>query len=165
MGGTDVRESHPSSRWLVRGAGTVVAALVVAGLVPGTALAAPNEDQVAQAQAGRDAAAARVEEIGAQLAAAQQQVDAAHHRAQIALQDYEERAAAEQEAQAAAELGRGRDQVVAFARSSYMQGSTAPGTAALISSVLLSLFGDAWQARKCGRVARRRRSSPWNTIP
>jgi cell wall-associated NlpC family hydrolase len=131
---------------VMRGAATVVAALVMAGLVPGTALAVPGEDQVAQAQAGRDAAAARVEEMGSQLAEAQQQVDAAHHRAQIALQDYEERAAAEREAraaadaaaaaaeQAAADLGRGRDQVVAFARSSYMQGSTAPATAALITS-------------------------------
>ena len=147
MGRTDVRESHPRrSGWLVRGAGTAVTALVLAGLVPGTAVAAPGDDQVAAAQAGRDAAAARVGEIGAQLAAAQERVDAARRGAQIALQEYEVRRAAQEEARAtadaaaaaaevaAAELRRGRDQVVAFARSSYMQGSTNPGAAALVTA-------------------------------
>lgn len=142
-----MRGSHPRSPlWLVRVAGTAVAVLVVAGLVPGTALAAPGDDQVAEAQAERDAAAARVGEIGAQLAQAQERVDAARQGAQIALQEYEVRAAAQQEARVAAdaaaaaaeraavELARGRAQVVDFARSSYMQGSTAPGAAALISA-------------------------------
>jgi cell wall-associated NlpC family hydrolase len=130
----------------VRGAGTAVTALVLAGLVPGTAVAAPGDDQVAAAQAGRDAVAARVGEIGAQLAAAQERVDAARRGAQIALQEYEVRRAAQEEARAtadaaaaaaeraAAELRRGRDQVVAFARSSYMQGSTNPGAAALVTA-------------------------------
>ena len=94
-----MRGSSPKgSRWLVRGAGTAIAALVVAGLVPGTALAAPGDDQVAEAQAERDAAAARVGEIGAQLAQAQERVDAARRGAQIALQEYEVRRAAQQEA-------------------------------------------------------------------
>ncbi|MGY1680427.1 C40 family peptidase [Geodermatophilus sp. SYSU D01176] len=130
----------------MRGAGTVLTALVLAGLVPGTALAAPGEAEVAAAQAERDAAAARVGEIGAQLTRAQERVDAARRGAQIALQEYEVRRAAQEEAQAVAdaaaaaaeralaELARGRDQVVAFARSSYMQGTTSPGTAALISA-------------------------------
>ena len=131
MGRTDERERHRGgSRWLVRGAGTAVAALVVAGLVPGTALAAPGDTPVAEAQAERDAAAARVGEIGAQLAQAQERVDAARRGAQIALQEYEVRRAAQDEARAAAdaaaaaaeravaELARGRAQVVAFARSS-----------------------------------------------
>ena len=147
MGRTDERESHPRrSGWLVRGAGTAVTALVLAGLLPGTAVAAPGDDQVAAAQAGRDAAAARVGDIGAQLAAAQERVDAARRGAQIALQEYEVRRAAQEEARAtadaaaaaaeraAAELRRGRDQVVAFARSSYMQGSTNPGAAALVTA-------------------------------
>ena len=147
MGRTDERERHRGgSRWLVRGAGTAVAALVVAGLVPGTALAAPGDTPVAEAQAERDAAAARVGEIGAQLAQAQERVDAARRGAQIALQEYEVRRAAQDEARSAAdaaaaaaeravaELARGRAQVVAFARSSYMQGSTAPGAAALVSA-------------------------------
>jgi peptidoglycan DL-endopeptidase RipA len=147
VGRTDERESHPRrSGWLVRGAGAAVTALVLAGLVPGTAVAAPGDDEVAAAQTERDAAAARVGEIGAQLAQAQERVDAAHRGAQIALQDYEIRQAAQEEARAAAaaaaaaagraavELGRGRDQVVAFARSSYMQGSTSPGAAALVTA-------------------------------
>ncbi|WP_457035799.1 C40 family peptidase [Geodermatophilus sp. SYSU D01176] len=124
----------------------MLTALVLAGLVPGTALAAPGEAEVAAAQAERDAAAARVGEIGAQLTRAQERVDAARRGAQIALQEYEVRRAAQEEAQAVAdaaaaaaeralaELARGRDQVVAFARSSYMQGTTSPGTAALISA-------------------------------
>ena len=104
MGRTDERESHPRrSGWLVRGAGTAVTALVLAGLVPGTAVAAPGDDQVAAAQAGRDAAAARVGEIGAQLAAAQERVDVARRGAQIALQEYEVRQAAQEEARVAAE--------------------------------------------------------------
>ena len=143
MGRTD---EWASRRWLVRGAGTAVTALVVAGLVPGTALAAPGDPSVAEAQTERDAASARVGEITAQLAQAQQRVDDAHHRSQIALQDYEERLTAQQEAravadaaaaaaaQAAADLQVGRDQVVAFARSSYMQGSTNPGAAALVTA-------------------------------
>jgi cell wall-associated NlpC family hydrolase len=125
----------------VRGAGTAVTALVLAGLVPGTAVAAPGDDEVAAAQTERDAAATRVGEIGAQLAQAQERVDAARRGAQIALQEYEIRQAAQEEARAAAdaaaaaaELGRGRDQVVAFARSSYMQGSTSPGAAALVTA-------------------------------
>jgi peptidoglycan DL-endopeptidase RipA len=147
VGRTDERESHPRrSGWLVRGAGTAVTALVLAGLVPGTAGAAPGDAAVAEAQAERDAAAARVGEIGAQLASAQERVDAARRGAQIALQEYEVRQAAQQEAQVAAEaaaaaaaraaaaLDRGRDQVVAFARSSYMQGSTSPGAAALVTA-------------------------------
>ena len=147
MGRTDERESHPRrSGWLVRGAGAAVAALVLAGLVPGTAAAAPGEDEVAAAQTERDAAAARVGAIGAQLAQAQERVDAARRGAQIALQDYEVRQAAQEEARvaaevataaaerAAADLDRGRDQVVAFARSSYMQGSTTPGAAALVTA-------------------------------
>jgi peptidoglycan DL-endopeptidase RipA len=147
VGRTGERESHPRrSGWLVRGAGTAVTALVLAGLVPGTAVAAPGDDGVAAAQTERDAAAARVGAISAQLAQAQERVDAARRGAQIALQEYEVRQAAQEEARvaadaaaaaaerAAAELGRGRDQVVAFARSSYMQGSTNPGAAALVTA-------------------------------
>jgi peptidoglycan DL-endopeptidase RipA len=147
VGRTDERESHPRrSGWLVRGAGTAVTALVLAGLVPGTAVAAPGDDEVAAAQTERDAAAVRVGAISAQLAQAQERVDAARRGAQIALQEYEVRQAAQEEARvaadaaaaaaerAAAELGRGRGQVVAFARSSYMRGSTNPGAAALVTA-------------------------------
>ncbi|MGY1632822.1 C40 family peptidase [Geodermatophilus sp. SYSU D01186] len=132
-------------RWL-RGVGTAAAALVVVGLAPGTALATPGDDAVAAARSERDAAAARAGALSAQLAEAEAAADAAHQAAQIALQEYEERRAAQEEAQSAADaaaeaaaeaeadLARGRAQVVAFARSSYMQGSTAPGAAALLSA-------------------------------
>ncbi|MGY1643097.1 NlpC/P60 family protein [Geodermatophilus sp. SYSU D00703] len=133
-------------RWLLRGIGTTVAAVVAVGAAPGAALAVPGEAEVADAQATRDAAAAQVGEISAQLAEAESAAAAAHQAAQIALQEYEERKAAQEEAQAAADeaaedaeraraaLTRGRQQVADFARSSYMQGSTAPGAAALMSA-------------------------------
>ncbi|MFW3168458.1 C40 family peptidase [Geodermatophilus sp. CPCC 206100] len=132
-------------RWSLRGAGTALVAVVVVGLAPGTAAAAPDR-AVSQAQAARDAAAARVGDLSAQLASAQAAADAAHQSAQIALQEYEVRRAAQEAAQAAAdaaaaaaaqaqaELDRGRADVVAFARSSYMRGSTSPGAAALMSA-------------------------------
>ncbi|MGY1692778.1 C40 family peptidase [Geodermatophilus sp. SYSU D01105] len=134
------------SRWLLRGIGTAVAALVAVGATPGAALAAPGDAEVADAQAARDAAAAQVGQVSAQLAEAEAAAAAAHQAAQIALQEYEERLAAQQEAQAAADeaaaaaeraraaLTRGREQVAEFARSTYMQGSTAPGAAALMSA-------------------------------
>jgi cell wall-associated NlpC family hydrolase len=118
----------------------------VVGVAPGAALAAPGDAAVADAQAARDTAAAQVGQISAQLAAAESAAAAAHQAAQIALQEYEERRAAQEEAQAAADeaaedaeraraaLTRGRQQVADFARSTYMQGSTAPGAAALMSS-------------------------------
>ncbi|MGY1707577.1 C40 family peptidase [Geodermatophilus sp. SYSU D00697] len=116
------------------------------GATPGAALAAPGDAEVADAQAARDAAAAQVGQVSAQLAEAEARAAAAHQAAQIALQEYEERLAAQQEAQAAADeaaaaaeraraaLTRGREQVAEFARSTYMQGSTAPGAAALMSA-------------------------------
>ncbi|WNV73877.1 C40 family peptidase [Geodermatophilus sp. DSM 44513] len=146
MRGTDGRDGRRGSGWRARGAGTAVAALVVAGLLPEPALAAPGDTPMAGAQDERDAAAARVAEIGVRLAQAQERVDAARHGAQIALQEYEVRRAAQQQARAtadaaaaaagraAAELARGREQMAAFARSSYMQGSAAPGAAALVSA-------------------------------
>ncbi|MGY1815250.1 NlpC/P60 family protein [Blastococcus sp. SYSU D00820] len=133
-------------RWLVRGAGTGIVALVALGLTPGTAAAAPSNAEVAAAQAQRDAAAAQAGQVAAQLAQAQAAADAAHQAAQIALQDYEETQAAYEAAQAqaaaaeaaaaqaAAQVDQGRAEVAAFARRSYMQGSTAPGMAALMSS-------------------------------
>ncbi|WP_345771814.1 C40 family peptidase [Geodermatophilus sabuli] len=141
--------SHPGNRgirWISRTLGAGLTALVVVGLVPGTAGAAPGDAAVAEAQAARDAAAAQVGAVSAELARAQASADAAHQNAQIALQEYEERRAAQEAAQAgadaaaaaaaqaAADLARGRAQVAAFARSSYMQGSTAPGAAALMSA-------------------------------
>ncbi len=130
----------------MRGAGTGLAALIAIGLAPGVAVAAPSDAEVAQAQAERDAAAAQVGQLSAQLAAAEAAATRAGQDAQIALQDYEITQAALEEARAAqaaaqaaldqarAQLDQGRADVATFARSSYMQGSTAPGITALMTS-------------------------------
>ncbi|SDC68862.1 Cell wall-associated hydrolase, NlpC family [Geodermatophilus telluris] len=144
--GTRGRTRHRQGRPAARAAGTVLAALMVLGLAPGVASAAPGDDEIAAAQATRDAAAAQVGVLSAQLAEAEAAAATAHQDAQIALQDYEETQAAADAARAAADaaaaaatraeadLGTGRSQVAAFARDSYVQGSTAPGAVALLSS-------------------------------
>ncbi|NEK85127.1 C40 family peptidase [Blastococcus saxobsidens] len=117
--------------------------------MPGVAAAAPrnpSDSQLSDAQQARTDAAARVGEITAQLARARADADAAHQAALIALQDYEDKqgayetarvaadAAAAAAAHAETELRGGRDDVAAFARDSYMQGTTAPGMTALLSA-------------------------------
>ncbi|TYP90535.1 C40 family peptidase [Blastococcus xanthinilyticus] len=140
------RGSHGTPRWVLRGAGTGIAALVLLGLAPGVAAAAPSDAEVAAAQEARDAAAAEVGRLAAELAAAADEAARAGQAAQIALQDYEETRVALEAAQAAAaaaqaavvaaqaELAAGRAEVVGFARRSYMEGSTAPAITALMSS-------------------------------
>ncbi|WP_457045946.1 C40 family peptidase [Geodermatophilus sp. SYSU D01180] len=142
--GTGTRTRH--HRWAVRAAGTAVAGLVVLGLTPGTASAAPSDAEIAAAEAARDAAAAQVGVLSAQLAQAEAAAAEAHQAAQIALQDYEETQAAYEAARAAADaataaaaqadadLAEGRVQVAHHARTVYMQGSTAPGATALLSA-------------------------------
>ncbi|MGY1805470.1 NlpC/P60 family protein [Blastococcus sp. SYSU D00922] len=125
----------------------VVASCLLA--VPGTASAAPrnpSDAQLSEAQQAKADAAARVGEITAQLAQARAGADAAHQAALIALQDYEDKqaayetaqvaadAAAAAAAQAAADLAAGRDDVVAFARASFMRGNSDPGMVALLSA-------------------------------
>jgi peptidoglycan DL-endopeptidase RipA len=126
-------------------------AIAVSCLVatPGVASAAPrnpSDAQLDEAQQAKADAAARVGEINAQLAQARADAEAAHQAALVALQDYEDKqaayetaqvtadAAAAAAAQAAADLAAGRDDVVAFARASFMRGTTAPGMAALLTS-------------------------------
>jgi len=141
------------SGWSTRRAAARIAGLAVAVsclvATPGVASAAPRNPSDAQLSAAQQAkadAAARVGEITAQLAQARADADAAHQAALIALQDYEDKQAAYETAQAAADvaaaaaaqaaadLARGRQDVVAFARASYMRGNTAPGLAALLSA-------------------------------
>jgi len=141
------------SEWSTRRAAARVAGLAVAVsclvATPGVASAAPRNPSDAQLSAAQQAkadAAARVGEITAQLAQARADADAAHQAALMALQDYEDKQAAYETAQAAADvaaaaaaqaaadLARGRQDVVAFARASYMRGNTAPGLAALLSA-------------------------------
>jgi cell wall-associated NlpC family hydrolase len=131
----------------VIGVGAV--AVVCLGAAPGVASAepvAPSDAQISAAEQARATAAEQVGALTAQLAAARAGADAAHQAAQIALQDYEDRQAAYETAKAAADeaavaaakaaadLERGMAEVAAFARSSYMSGSTSPGAAALMSS-------------------------------
>jgi cell wall-associated NlpC family hydrolase len=106
----------------------------------------PSDAQLDAAQQAQQDAAARVGQITAALAQAQSAAANASAAANIALQDYEEKQAAYDEARAAADaaaaasakadadLQGGRDQVVAFARDSYMQGSTNSGALALMTA-------------------------------
>jgi cell wall-associated NlpC family hydrolase len=129
------------------GVGAIVAAIV--GSSQGIAAASPRhptDRQIAAAASAKAAAAQQVGAITAQLATAQASVDAAHASSAIALDHfqakealYETAHAAAQTAQAsahraAADLGVARGQVASFARLSYIQGSTAPEFAALMSS-------------------------------
>ncbi|MCF6512833.1 NlpC/P60 family protein [Blastococcus sp. MG754427] len=106
----------------------------------------PSDAELGAAQQARADAAARVGQIGAELAQARTHVEELHQQALIALQDYEDKQAAHDAAraaadaaaaaavQAAADLQQGRDDVASFARASYMQGSTSPGITALLSA-------------------------------
>src|SRR4051794_32090552 len=132
-----------------RAVGTAVAALVVLGLTPAVADAAPrrpSDREIAEAKAAADAVEDRIRELSGQLTAAQGQVDAAHAASAIALDEYQATQAAYEAAraradaaraaadQATAALGVARADVVAFARRSYIDGSTYPGAAALIAA-------------------------------
>jgi cell wall-associated NlpC family hydrolase len=133
-------------RAALRVAGTSLAALVALGLAPAVAIAAPTNAQVAAAAAAAKAAEERIGALSARLTEAQGSVEAAHANAAIALDEYQATeaavAAAQEEsvaaqavaAQATADLGAARGDVVAFARRSYMEGSTYSGAAALITA-------------------------------
>ncbi|SFF89300.1 C40 family peptidase [Blastococcus tunisiensis] len=143
--GTQRRGAH----WVHRliGAGAVAVICLVGA--PGVAAAAPrnpSDAQLSEAQRQKAEAAERVGAIAAQLAQARADAESAHQAALIALQDYEDKQAAYETAriaadtaaaaadQAAADLQEGRKDVAAFARASYMQGTTAPAMTALLSS-------------------------------
>jgi peptidoglycan DL-endopeptidase RipA len=142
-------DSGTRSSSVLRLMGAAVVAAVAVGLTPAVADAAPHrpsDAEVAQAQAAAAAVEARIGELSGQLAAAQDSVDAARSASVLALDEYQAMQAAfqlaEQEAAAAAAaaaeataaLEVARAQVVAFARRSYMDGSTYAGAAALITA-------------------------------
>jgi peptidoglycan DL-endopeptidase RipA len=142
-------DSGTRSSSVLRLMGAAVVAAVAVGLTPAVADAAPgrpSDAEVAQAQAAAAAVEARIGELSGQLAAAQDLVDAARSASVIALDEYQAMQAAyqlaEQEAAAAAAaaaeataaLGVARAEVVAFARRSYMDGSTYAGAAALVTA-------------------------------
>jgi peptidoglycan DL-endopeptidase RipA len=128
--------------------------VVAVGLTPAVAGAAPQNPsnaEIAAARAAADAVANQIGALAAQVDAARKAVDDAHAASSIALDEYQATqaayeqararsdAAAAEAAAATARLGVARDNVIAFARSSYMQGSTDAGAAALLT------FGDAAQ--------------------
>ena len=134
----------------LRLAGTAVALGVVSalavGLTPTVASAAPSNSQIADAKATADDLTRRIGDLSNQLAGAQAAVDAAHSKSALALDDYQATqaayedaqvradAAAAASAQATADLGVAHDELVAFARRSYMQGSTYPEAEALLTA-------------------------------
>ncbi|MCW2578474.1 MAG: Cell wall-associated hydrolase, NlpC family [Blastococcus sp.] len=145
---TATRTTHGAVPPAPRLLAAAVLALLALGLTPAVAEAAPrpNDTQIAQAQTKADAVAARIGALSQEMAVAEDRVDAARGAAVIALDGYqamqaayqaaeaEAAAAAAAAAQATAELGVARTEVVAFARRSYMDGSTYPGAAALITA-------------------------------
>ncbi|WP_346618916.1 NlpC/P60 family protein [Blastococcus montanus] len=136
-------------RTALRVVGTALAGLVVLGLTPGVADAAPRrpgDGQVAAAEQQARAIEGRIGDLSGRLTAAQESVDAARATSALALDRYQatqealeaaqERAATATAAaaQAATELGGARADVAGFARSSYMDGSTYAGAAALVTA-------------------------------
>jgi cell wall-associated NlpC family hydrolase len=123
----------------------IVSALAI-GLTPSVATAAPSNSQIAAAKAAADALTNQIGALSSQLQGAQAAVDAAHSRSALALDDYQAKqagyedaqlrsdAAAAASAQATADLGVARTELRAFARRSYMQGTTSPGAQALLSA-------------------------------
>jgi peptidoglycan DL-endopeptidase RipA len=135
-------------RTALRIAGTAVAAAVAVGLTPGAADAAPrpSDGEIAGAQAAADAVAARIDDLSDELARAKDSVDGARATALLALDEYQatqaasdvakqkaDAAAADAE-QATADLGEAHGDVIAFARRSYMEGSTWSGAASLLTA-------------------------------
>jgi cell wall-associated NlpC family hydrolase/outer membrane murein-binding lipoprotein Lpp len=141
------REHHrPVARTLL----VALAALVAVGLTPGLAAAkpkpGPTNAQINAARSDTDALADQVAQLTADLDGAGAAVEAAQEDAAIALDDYQEKQAAYDQAHAAsdaassaaataaANLQTAREQVASFARHSYIDGSTYAGAASLITA-------------------------------
>jgi hypothetical protein len=135
--------------WLRRAIAVGAVAAACVGVAPGTASASPrnpSDSQISAAQQAKADAAQQVGAITAQLATAQASADAAHAASAIALDTFEGKQAEYETAQAAAEkaaaaarqaqadLDVARKDVAAFARFSYMGGSTSPTFAALMTA-------------------------------
>jgi cell wall-associated NlpC family hydrolase len=142
-------DSRTRSSSLRAVAATAIAVAVLIGLTPSVATAAPrrpSDSQIADARASADAVSRRIGALAGQLTAAQDEVDAAQAASAIALDGYQatqdayEAARARSEVaaaaavQATADLGVAREDVVDFARRSYMEGSSYVGAAALLTA-------------------------------
>ncbi|MQA32165.1 C40 family peptidase [Modestobacter roseus] len=132
-----------------RAAAVVTAVAVALVVAPGVAAATPGAPSDAQLQAAEQARADAAGQVGtaaAQLAGAQADLAAAQAQSAIALDTFQGKQAEYETAQAAAEtaaaaarraaedLTAARGAVADFARTSYQQGSTSPGIAALLSA-------------------------------
>jgi peptidoglycan DL-endopeptidase RipA len=123
-----------------------VVALCVLGAPAVASATNPSDGQLSAAQQAADDAAQQVERITAELTAAQNQVGRAQAIANIALGRYQNTQAAYDAAQVAAQQAQvaarqaqaaqadARSVVTAFARDSYIQGSTTPDFQAALTS-------------------------------
>ena len=126
-----------------------VAVAIGLGGLPATASAAPSgptDGEIDAAQQAADATAVRVTDLLTQAGAVQTALDSARAGSAAALGRYEEERARAESARAAADraraaaasaqsdLGTARSALVAFARRSYMAGSTAPAMQAVLTS-------------------------------
>jgi peptidoglycan DL-endopeptidase RipA len=142
-------EQRTGLRTAARVVATAIAAAVLLGLTPSVATAAPqrpSDRQIAAARSSADEVSRRIGALAGELTAAQDAVEAAHAASAIALDGYQAtqeaheaararaEVAAAEAAQATADLGVAREDVVDFARRSYMEGSTYAGAAALLTS-------------------------------
>ena len=106
----------------------------------------PSDSQIQDARQTADALSRRIAAFAGQISSAQAEVEDAQAASAIALDGYQatqaayeaaqakSTAAASAAAQATADLGVARDDVAAFARRSYMDGSTYAGAASLIAA-------------------------------
>jgi peptidoglycan DL-endopeptidase RipA len=144
-----VVEQRTGLRTASRVVAAAIAAAVLVGLTPSIATAAPrrpSDSQIAAARSSADEVSRRIAALAGELTDAQDAVEAAHAASAIALDGYQAtqeayeaaRARAEVAAAAAvkatADLGVAREDVVDFARRSYMEGSTYAGAAALLTA-------------------------------
>ena len=132
--------------WAGRLAAVVITGAVGLGLTPGTAAAAPSNEQLGAAQQAAGDAAAQVGQALTELGDAQAAIDSAHADAEAALARYEQGTAGQQAAQDAAAAAAGtaaqaeqdaaaaRVAVVDFARASYRGSTTSPGLQALLTA-------------------------------
>jgi len=140
---------HAPKRTAWRILATAVAGAVVLGLTPSVATAAPkrpSDSQIQDAREKADALSRRIAAFAGEISSAQAEVEDAQAASAIALDGYQatqadyeaaqakSAAAASAAAQATADLGVARDDVAAFARRSYMDGSTYAGAASLIAA-------------------------------
>ncbi|SDY27793.1 Cell wall-associated hydrolase, NlpC family [Modestobacter sp. DSM 44400] len=137
------RSPSPRARLLAAAA----AVLVCLGVAPGVASAdpiPPSDEEIGAAQAARDTVVAKLSDLATQLAQSQARVDAAIAASDIALDGYQAkqtevkaaRVTAESTAataeKAEADLAASRVEVAAFARKSYIEGTTSPGLQAML---------------------------------